>query len=256
MSAAEGASAQEQPGVRGGAAETYVLVHGAWHGGWCWRRAADAPHAQGHRVFTPTRTGLGERKHPLSRGVTLDVFVDGAAGLVQAEELRGVIPVGHGFGGNAISGVADRMPGAVRHLVYLDSLMIEPGQSPFGMLPADVVAARRKLIAEQGNGVSIPAPPPAAFGIPEDHPDAEWVRRRLTPHPVGTYESPLRLKNPVGNGRPCTCIACTAPIRGPLGASRRWAERQSGRRSREIATGRDAMPTAPAEPSRMTLAIG
>ena len=249
--AAEGASAQAQ---RGGA-KTYVLVHGAWHGGWCWRDLADALRAQGHRVFAPTQTGLGERKHLLSRDITLDVFVDDVANLMEAEELRDAILVGHSFGGSAISGVADRMPEAVRHLVYLDSLILEPGQSPFGILPADVVAARRKLVAEQGNGVSVQPPPPAAFGIPEGHPEAEWVRRRLTPHPAGTYESPLRLENPVGNGRPCTYIACTAPIYGPLEGTRRWVKRQSGWRWQEIATGHDAMVTAPAELARMLLAI-
>ncbi len=251
--AAEGVSAQAQPG--GGGAKTYVLVHGAWHGGWCWHPVADALRAQGHKVFTPTQTGLGDRKHLLSRDITLDVFVDDVANLMEAEELRDAILVGHSFGGSAISGVADRMPEAVRHLVYLDSLILEPGQSPFGILPADVVAARRKLVAEQGNGVSVPPPPPAAFGIPEGHPEAEWVRRRLTPHPAGTYESPLRLENPVCNGRPRTYIACTAPVYGPLEASRQWVKRQGGWNWREIATGHDAMVTAPAELARMLLAV-
>jgi hypothetical protein len=118
-----------------------------------------------------------------------------------------------------------------------------------------VVAARRKLIAEEG-GVAVPPPPPAAFGIPEDHRGAEWVRRRLTPHPAGTYESPLRLESPaVGNGRPCTYIACTAPVHGPLEAPRRWVKRQGGWRWQEIATGHDAMVTAPAELARTLLDV-
>ena len=249
------------PPAGGGAAKTFVLVHGAWHGGWCWRPVADALRAQGHRVFTPTQTGLGERKHLLSRDVTLDVFVDDVANLMEAEELRDAILVGHSFGGNTISGVADRMPEAVRHLVYLDSMILEPGQIAFEVVPADVAAARRKLAAEQGGGVAIPPPPPerlgAVFGIPEGSSEVAWVSRRLTPHPVGTYESPLRLKNPVGNGRPCTYIACTAPIYGPLEASRQWVKRQSGGwRWQEIATGHDARVTAPAELSRMLMAIG
>ena len=109
-------------------------------------------------MFTPTQTGLGERRHLLSRDITLDMFVDDVANLMEAEELRDVILVGHSFGGNAISGVADRMPQAVRHLVYLDSLMLEPGQSPFGILSPDVVAARRKLVAGQSGGAAIPSP--------------------------------------------------------------------------------------------------
>lgn len=117
-----------------------------------------------------------------------------------------------------------------------------------------MVAARRKLTAEEG-GIAVPPPPKAAFGIPEDHPETERVRRRLTPHPAGPYDSPLRLRNPaVGNGRPCTCIACTAPLHGPLEASRRWVRRQSGWSWQEIATGHGAVVTAPAEPARMLLA--
>ena len=108
----------------------------------------------------------------------------------------------------------------------------------------------------QGGGIAIPAPAPAAFGIPDDHPGAEWVRRRLTPHPLGTYESPLRLRNPVGNGRPRTYIVCTSPIYAPLEASRQWVRGQQGWGWREIATGHDAMVTAPDELARMLAAIG
>ena len=252
LAAADRASAQPAGGGR-----TFVLVHGAWHGGWCWRDVAALLRAQGHTVFTPTQTGLGDRKHLLTRDVTLDVFVDDLVNTLEAEEVRDAELVGHSFGGSAISGAADRMPQAVRHLVYLDSLMIEPGQSPFGMLPPDVVAARRKLIAEQGGGVSIPAPPPSAFGIPDGHPGEAWVARRLTPHPAGTYESPLRLKNPVvGNGKPCTYIHCTAPVYAALEPSRQWVKQQQGWTWQEIATGHDAMVTAPAELARMLLAIG
>ena len=242
--------------AQGPAGKTYVLLHGAWHGGWCWRPVADALRARGHRVFTPTQTGLGERSHLLSRDITLDTFVADLAGVFESEDLTDVILVGHSFGGLAISGVADRMPERILHLVYLDSLLLEGGQSPFGVLPAEVVAARRKLVAEQGAGVAIPPPPPTAFGIPEGHPAAAWVRRHLTPHPAGTYESPLRLNNPVGNGRPRTYIACTRPSYAALDGSRQWVKRQQGWAWQEIATGHDAMVTAPDELTRMLAAIG
>src|SRR5919199_3344231 len=239
-----------------GGAKTYVLLHGAWHGGWCWRPVADALRAKGHRVFTPTQTGLGERRHLLSRAITLDTFVADLANVIEAEDLQDVILVGHSFGGLAISGVADRMPERIRHLVYLDSLVLEGGQSPFGVLPPDVVATRRKLVAEQGLGIAIPPPPVTAFGIPEDHPDAAWVRRHLTPHPVGTYESPLRLEHSVGNGRPRTYIHCTNPSYAALEGSRQLVRRQQGWQWKEIATGHDAMVTAPAELAHMLIEIG
>jgi pimeloyl-ACP methyl ester carboxylesterase len=239
-----------------GGNKTYVLMHGSWHGGWCWRLVADALRAEGHRVFTPTQTGLGDRKHLLSPGITLETFVADLANLFEMEELRDVILVGHSFGGLAISGVADRMPERIRHLVYLDSVILENGQRPIDILPADVVESRRKLVAEKGNGVAIPAPPVTDFGIPDDHPNAEWVRRHLTPHPFGTYESPLILANPVGNGRPRTYIQCTSPTYAPLERARQWVKRQQGWQWRDIATGHDAMVTEPAELARMLMNIG
>ena len=81
---------------------TYVLVHGDFHGGWCWRRVADRLSGTGHRVFTPTQTGLGERRHLMSANITLDVFVEDVTKLLEAEELSDVILVGHSFGGRTV----------------------------------------------------------------------------------------------------------------------------------------------------------
>src|SRR5579862_2405263 len=86
--------------------QAFVLVHGAWHGGWCWSRVADRLRAKGHVVFTPT-TGLGERKHLLSKDITLDTFTADIVNLIECEELNDMVLVGHSFGRNAISGVAD-----------------------------------------------------------------------------------------------------------------------------------------------------
>jgi len=236
------------------AAQTFVLVHGAWHGGWCWRRVADRLRSSGHRVFTPTQTGLGERKHLLSKDITLDTFAADIINVIEAEELSNVVLVGHSFGGLAISGVADVMPDRIRHLVYLDSLIVESGKSPFDNLPPDIVAARRKAAEESSGGVSLPAPPPAAFGV-SDARDVEWIRRRLTPHPLGTYTSALKIKGPVGNNLPRTYIACTDPAYAALESSRQWVKAQQGWRWAEIATGHDAMVTAPDELARMLIAV-
>ena len=138
------------------AAQTFVLVHGAWHGGWCWSRVADRLRAAGHQVFTPTQTGLGERKHLLSKDITLDTFTKDIVNVIEAEELSNIVLVGHSFGGLAITGTADAMPERIRHLVYLDSLMVEGGKSPFDSLPPDVVAARRKAADETSGGLSLP----------------------------------------------------------------------------------------------------
>ena len=247
-------------GAGGGAAtaqagaQTFVLVHGAWHGGWCWSRVADRLRASGHQVFTPTQTGLGERKHLMSKDITLDVFVKDIANLIEAEELSNVVLVGHSFGGMAISGVADAMPDKIRHLVYLDSLMVEGGKSPFDGLPPDVVAARRKAAEESSGGLSLPAPPASAFGV-SDPKDAEWVKRRLTPHPLGTYTSPLNIKGPVGNNLPRTYIACTNPSYAALENSRKWVKAQTGWRWAEISTGHNAMVMQPEELTRMLISL-
>jgi pimeloyl-ACP methyl ester carboxylesterase len=225
--------------------QTFVLVHGAWHGGWCWRDVADRLRAAGCRVFTPTQTGLGQSRHLLAGTLTLQTFADDVANLLEMEDLKDVVLVGHSFAGPVISLAADRVRERISRMVYLDSLLIESGQSPFSVLPTDVVEGRRKLAAEQGAGVAIPNPMVSVFGVPEDHPRAAWVRRHLTPHPIGTYESRIRLEHPVGNGLPCTYVHCTSPSYAPLEASRQWARKQAGWAWRDLPTGHDAMVLAP-----------
>lgn len=223
-------------------AKTFVLVHGGFHGGWCWSRVAALLRARGHAVFTPTQTGCGERSHLLARSITLDTFVDDIANVLTFEDLRDVVLVGHSFGGNSISGVADRMPERLRRLVYLDALILEPGQSVFGLLPKDVVEARLKA-AEASGGLGIAPLPASAFGI-VDAEQASFVQARLTPHPLGTYVSPLRLAHPVANGVPAVYVRCVAPAFASVQSSHDWA-RAHGMRTVEIATGHDAMITAP-----------
>jgi hypothetical protein len=109
-------------------------------------------------------------------------------------------------------------------------MIVEAGQSPWGRMPPEIAAERRRVVEEQGAGLFAPPPPVAAFGVPEDHERAAWVRRRLTPHPAGTYRTPLRLDHSVGNGLPCTYIACTDP----------WYARSPG-----CGTGRAAAPAGP-----------
>jgi pimeloyl-ACP methyl ester carboxylesterase len=242
-------------GREGPQTKTYVLVHGAWHGGWCWREVARPLRAQGHQVTTPTQTGLGERRHLLNRGITLDVFVTDVVNHIEAEELSDVILVGHSLGGVIISGVADRIAERIRHLVYLDGVILGKDQSMLSTLPPDFAAGRRKSAIDNGLGIVMPSPPPSAFGVPDDHPLADWVRRHLTPHPLGTYETTLELRHPIGNGRPCTYVACTGPAYQPLQWVRDWVKQQPGWTWQELPTAHDAMVLMPAELSRLLAAI-
>jgi len=233
------AAAAGAPGGR-----TFVLVHGAWHGGWCWQRVTDRLTRAGHRVFTPTQTGLGERRHLMSRDITLDTFTLDVANLIEMEDLGDVVLVGHSFGGCALSGVADRMPERIRRLVYLDAMIVEPGRKPFDALPAEGVAARLKAAEESSGGLSLPAPAAAAFGV-ADATDAAWLERHLTPQPLSAYTSPLNVHGPIGNGLAATYIGCVAPAYAALNSSRDWARNRKGFDYVELDACHDAMVSAP-----------
>lgn len=214
-------------------AKTYVLVHGAYGGGWIWRDVAEGLRKQGHRVLTPTQTGLGERAHLLSRQITVDTHIDDVASVIETNELSGVVLVGHSYGGMAVTGVADRMPDRIRHIVYLDALIPENGDTMFAILPAGMADARRKAAREQGGGVALPVPGPEAFPIP-DGPAKDWFMRRLRPHPIGTYESPVRLAKPAGAGLPVTYVAYTNPALASIEPSRQRARAKTGWRYLEL----------------------
>jgi pimeloyl-ACP methyl ester carboxylesterase len=130
-------------------------------------------------VFTPTQTGVGERRHLLSGAVGLEAFALDVMNVLEAEELNDVILVGHSLGGITITALADRLPERLRRLVYLDPIVLNSGGSALAECPADIVASRRKAAAASPGGLSIPPPPPAAFGIPEDSTAAAWLAQRL-----------------------------------------------------------------------------
>ncbi|MGC1843357.1 MAG: alpha/beta fold hydrolase, partial [Pseudolabrys sp.] len=102
-------------------AKTFVLVHGAWHGGWAWRRVVDRLSARGHRAFAPTLTGLGDRAHLLRPGIDLSLHIADVLGVIKYEQLRNFVLVGHSYGGCVISGIAEVMPDATDSLVFLDA---------------------------------------------------------------------------------------------------------------------------------------
>ena len=242
------------------AARTYVLVHGAWHGGWCWSRVAERLRAAGCRVFTPTCTGLGDRAHLLSPDVGLATFIEDVVSVIETEELNDVILVGHSFGGTVISGAADGLLGRIRHLVYLDAFLPKSGRSPFSLLPPDVVDARRSTAIEApglggGKTLAMPPPPPGAFGV-TDPDDVAWLTRHLRPHPIKTYEDTLVLQHAaLGAGRPKTFIACTIPQYPTIDPTHQWVQSQPDWTYEELATGHDAMVTAPAALTEMLLRV-
>lgn len=223
--------------------KTYVLLHGAWHGAWCWQKVAPQLRAAGHRVYTPTQTGLGERSHLLNASVGLETFIEDLQNVLIWEDLHDVILVAHSFGGIVASAVADRMPQRLRHLVFLDALILENGQSPFSTVPEAVANSRRALAGQSPAGLTIPVPSADKLGV-TDPQDTVWLIDKCTPHPIKTYEDSLALQHDPGNGVPATYIAVT-PYYAPTQASREYAKARKDWTYAEIAAGHDAMITSP-----------
>jgi pimeloyl-ACP methyl ester carboxylesterase len=230
---------------------TYVLVHGGWHGSWCWRKVTPLLRDAGHEVFTPTLTGLGERAHLAGPEVGLATHVQDVANVLEYEDLVDVLLVGHSYGGMVITGVADRAPERVARLVYLDAFVPEDGRSLLDLL----LPERRDMFLEQartaGEGWRVPAPQPEIWGVTEEA-DLAWVRPRIGPQPLATFTEPLRLTSP--STPPRIYIACTP---SPTAASfRPFAERARADpawRYHELPTGHDAMVTMPDALARLLL---
>jgi pimeloyl-ACP methyl ester carboxylesterase len=171
-----------------------VLVHGGFHGGWCWRPVAEPLRGRGWTVHTPSLTGCGDRAHLLSARVTQDERIRDVVGLIEAEELTNVVLCAHSAGGMIATGVADRIPDRIAHLVYLDAVVPESGESLLDVLGNNegVVDVFRKQAAESGDGWRLPATTfsAEAFGV-TDAAIQEWVTRRLTDDSLHVWEEPL-----------------------------------------------------------------
>jgi pimeloyl-ACP methyl ester carboxylesterase len=218
----------------------FVLVHGAWHGAWCWRRVLPGLWGAGHRAFAVTLSGVGERAAQSTQGIALHTHADDVAAVVEAEELYGAVLVGHSYGGMVITAVADRMPQRIARLVYLDAVVPLSGESWSSQHPAQVQTQRRKAIAESG---VIPPADPAVFGLSGE--DAQWVARRQTPQPGGVYDDPLTFDAQRLARIPRAFIDCHEPALATIAVMRERVRAQPGWEVVPIATGHDAMVSAP-----------
>jgi pimeloyl-ACP methyl ester carboxylesterase len=170
-------------------AYTFVLVHGAWHGGWCWQRVAERLRRGGHAVFTPTLTGLGERSHLLRTGIDLTTHVTDVVNVIKWEELSDVVLCGHSYGGMVISGVADQMAAAIRSIVFLDAFVPKNGEATQDLTSAAVVEIARAAMAR--GEITMPPRPAEAFGV--NAADRAWVDRLCVGQPIGTFTQKLAL---------------------------------------------------------------
>lgn len=196
---------------------TFVLVHGGGHGGWCYQGVARILRAQGQEVYTPTMTGLGEREHLLSPAVDLDMHITDIVKVLQFEDLRDVILVGHSYGGMVITGVADRAADRVGHIVFLDAANPENGQSLVDLAGPLMEASRVSgRIVDGIELVLYPGTDPMNYFGLTDPQQIEWIKPKLTPHPWKCFEQKLILNNEaVMRKIPQTHIVCsfTLPFR-------------------------------------------
>ena len=168
----------------------FVLVHGAWSGGWCYHKVAARLRARGHSVFTPTLTGQGERTHLGAGNVNLSLHITDIINVFQYEDLSDVVLAGHSYGGMVITGVADGIPERIAALVYLDAFLPQDGQSLFDI---NVPANTQRFLANAGDigGLAVPAPPAAFFNV--NAADAARVDALASPHPLGAMTEKIKL---------------------------------------------------------------
>lgn len=225
---------------------TFVLVHGAWHGGWCWRRVADRLRSQGHRVFTPTLTGLGERVHLARPDTDLSTHIADVTDVIEAEELTDIVLCGHSYGGMVVTGVADRLAPAIGSLVFLDAFMPEAGQSMFDIQGAERERLVRARAAEAGDGWRIPAFSAEWFCV-GDPADAAWVDRRMTPQPLGCYAERLTLSGAWRSIPRLTYIYAAGYTNSLFGPFAERCKADPAWRYREVPCGHDVMIDLPDE---------
>jgi pimeloyl-ACP methyl ester carboxylesterase len=227
---------------------TFLFVPGAWLGGWCWRDVAPPLRAGGHSVIAATLTGLGERAHLLTPQVGLDTHVADVVGLMRYRDLTEVILIGHSYGGTVITAVAEQVPEHIGMLVYLDASVPRDGESNNDVVGPEMAAQLRADARAGGEGWRVP---PAAYVVAR-LPQAirPWVEQRLTPHPLRSFEEPVRLRSAAAGALPRAFIRSTQSALYDRLLDR---ARAAGWRCREIKGGHYQMLT---EPRTVAAALG
>jgi pimeloyl-ACP methyl ester carboxylesterase len=222
---------------------TFVLVHGAWHGGWCWKRVRKALQAKGHDVFTPTLTGVADRSHLASPRVDLETHIADVVNLIRWEELDDIVLCGHSYAGCVITGVADRMPERVRALVYLDAFVLEDGQSLHDALSPRARAAQVDGANASGDGWRVPPIPAAYFNVNEA--DRAWVDAQCTPQSLACFQQRLTLRGRMPPEK-VTHVLATGYGQSPFAPFHELAKNK-GWRTSTIDCGHDVMLDRPDE---------
>ena len=219
---------------------TFVLVHGAWHGGWCWRFVRPLLQRAGHDVYSPSLTGLGERKHLARPDIDLDVHIGDIVSILEMEDLHDVVLVGHSYGGMVVTGAADLAPSRIKRIVYLDAFVPENGKCTLDY----VVPERAARMREEGEKAASVTPPPLSlWGLTKPE-HIDFVKPREVRHPYRTMAQPIRLS---GNLQkiPRTFIYCSSPATGSFDQFAAKYRNDPSWLFYELKTGHDAMILMP-----------
>lgn len=223
-------------------ANTFVLVHPAWHGAWVWKKVVPLLERRGHQVITPTLAGLGERSHLASPEIGLETHVNDVVTVLKHENLRDAVLVGHSSSGAVITGAADRAPEHLGQVVYLDAFVPEDGQAVLDLIAPERRQMFETLVKTEGKGWLVPrfAPPPwetivrDMWGV-TDPDDARWLIDGLRPTPFGHFRDPVRRTNKAAEGLPRSYIRCTRFTSPRFDQHAGMAQRTAGWRYRELA---------------------
>ena len=225
---------------------TFVLVHGAWHGGWCWSRITPRLRAAGHNVHTPTMTGFGERSHLLTKDVGLETNVVDIMNVLQWEDLSDVILVAQSYAGMVTTSVADRMPDRVAALVYINAFIPTDGISQNDLLPD----WRREMIEEElksdPDAWRMPAPTPELIGV-TDPEVAAWISDKMTVQSAKTMADRASITGGIDQITNRTFIRATGYRNSTFDATVKEFQAHPQWQGIELDTSHDAMITAAEE---------
>ena len=177
-------------------ARQFVLVPGAWLGGWCWKYLTPLLREEGHKVYTPTLTGLGERKHLAQPEINLETHITDIVNMLEYNDLTDVVLLGHSYAGLVVTGVAERVPERLRHVVYLDALvpMSDEPVSASEFYPPNEWETMEAAAKGHAGGWPLPDDHPGWVGISDE--DTQWMREKAVPHPLNTFRQPVNVGDP------------------------------------------------------------
>ena len=169
--------------------KTFLVCHGAWSAGWAWKKMHPLMSKAGHRLVTPSYTGLGERAHLAIPSIDLETHITDMLNVIKYEDLRDIVLIGHSYGGMVATGVADRVRDRVKQLIYIDAFVPSDGQSLLDLNERD--RQRVEELASSGDGWRVPPNP-----TPPDTPpaDVDWLSERRVHMPIKCFQTRLKLQ--------------------------------------------------------------